>query len=56
MPLSKITKYLEEIEPFGATLIAVSKTKSDEIIQRIYEETRPRPRYIIQETINLENS
>ncbi len=25
-------------------------------IQRIYEETRPRPRYIIQETINLENN
>ena len=25
-------------------------------IQRIYEETRPRPRYIIQETINFENS
>ena len=38
MPLSTITKYLEEIEPFGATLIAVSKTKSDGIIQRIYDE------------------
>ena len=42
MSLSTITKYLEEIEPFGATLIAVSKTKSDEIIQRIYEEDNHR--------------
>ena len=42
MSLSTIRKYLEEIEPFGATLIAVSKTKSDEIIQRIYEEDNHR--------------
>ena len=42
MPLSTITKYLEEIEPFGATLIAVSKTKSDGIIQRIYKEGNQR--------------
>ena len=42
MSLSTITKYLEEIEPFGATLIAVSKTKSDEIILRIYEEDNHR--------------
>ena len=42
MSLSTIFKYLEEIEPFGATLIAVSKTKSDEIIQKIYEEGNQR--------------
>ncbi len=38
MSLHTITKYLKEIEPFGAALIAVSKTKSYELIQRIYEE------------------
>ena len=38
MSLYTITKYLEEIEPFGAALIAVSKTQSYELIQRIYEE------------------
>ena len=42
MSLSTIAKYLEEIEPFGATLIAVSKTKSDELIQKIYEEGNQR--------------
>ena len=42
MSLSTITKYLEEIKPFGATLIAVSKTKSDEIIQKTYEEGNQR--------------
>ena len=36
--MSTITKYLEELEPFGATLIAVSKTKPDEMIQKLYEE------------------
>ena len=42
MSLSTITKYLEEIKPFGATLIAVSKTKSDDIIQKTYEEGNQR--------------
>ena len=35
------------INMFGLAIIG-------QYIQRIYEETRPRPRYIIQETINLE--
>ena len=38
MSVSTINKYLEELEPFGATLIAVSKTKPDEMIQKLYEE------------------
>jgi hypothetical protein len=40
--MSTITKYLEELEPFGATLIAVSKTKPDEMIQKLYEEVGQR--------------
>ena len=37
-----ITKYLEELAPFGATLIAVSKTKPDEMIKKLYEEVGQR--------------
>ena len=40
--MSTIFKYLEELAPFGATLIAVSKTKPDEMIQKLYEEVGQR--------------
>ena len=40
--MSTITKYLEELAPFGATLVAVSKTKPDEMIQKLYEEVGQR--------------
>ena len=59
--IAKITGY---IFPWGFTTIIISIFLVGAInmfalaiigqyIQRIYEETRPRPRYIIQETINL---
>ena len=37
------------INMFGLAIIG-------QYIQRIYEETRPRPRYIIEETINIDNT
>lgn len=42
MSVSQINKYKEEIEPFGASLIAVSKTKPDQMIQKLYEEADQR--------------